>query len=58
MIKYSNLKTTEQMFVDEIENMFLHKESISRGDFVRILGFLINKWRIMPKKPDNKSKHG
>ena len=49
-MNYTDLTKEEQKVAETIENFFMINKSIKRKSFVRVLGFLINKYKI--KKVD------
>jgi len=46
MINFEDLTQIQKMLFARIENQFLDHNSISGGDFVTVLGVLINKYKI------------
>jgi hypothetical protein len=49
-MNYTDLSKEEQKIADIIDDFFMINKSIKRKSFVRVLGFLINKYKI--KKVD------
>lgn len=52
MTAYKDLTQNQQLLFDKIEWIFMNQVSISRHDFIMVLGVLINKHKIKIEKEE------
>jgi hypothetical protein len=46
MVIYSDLNETEKRIFNKVEKIFLEDKSINRAEWVRVLGLMINKYKL------------
>jgi len=46
MVQYKDLNKMEQQVFEELEAVFIKRKDLSRKSFVRVLGLMINKYKI------------